>query len=293
MDIDKIIDESIRIVFKSGFVLNMLIAIAICFVLFILIVKFGSWLSKNESKIIGALGEKRVGNALGTLSKIGVTGKILQNVYIPKSDGTTTEIDILYITEKGIFVIESKNYSGWIFGNEKDYYWTMSLPNGRKDSFYNPVKQNNGHIRYLKEYLAQDIPMFSFIVFSDRCELKKITVNSNNISIIQRKELIDEVKRVFDFHNNVFTEKETEELFLKLKDLTQVDNAVKQRHIETIKRKTEAGFTDNKTDDLNDTYICPKCGSPLVLRQTKKGKNAGKEFYGCSSFPKCRYIKNL
>ncbi|MCR5167068.1 MAG: topoisomerase DNA-binding C4 zinc finger domain-containing protein [Oscillospiraceae bacterium] len=34
---------------------------------------------------------------------------------------------------------------------------------------------------------------------------------------------------------------------------------------------------------------CPKCGKPLVLRTAKKGENAGKQFYGCSGFPKCRY----
>ena len=39
--------------------------------------------------------------------------------------------------------------------------------------------------------------------------------------------------------------------------------------------------------------ICPRCGSMLVLRTAKKGTNAGKQFWGCSAFPKCRYVKNV
>ncbi|MBR3447258.1 MAG: topoisomerase DNA-binding C4 zinc finger domain-containing protein [Oscillospiraceae bacterium] len=38
---------------------------------------------------------------------------------------------------------------------------------------------------------------------------------------------------------------------------------------------------------------CPRCGAELVLRTAKKGNNAGKQFYGCSAFPKCRYTRNI
>lgn len=47
------------------------------------------------------------------------------------------------------------------------------------------------------------------------------------------------------------------------------------------------------TSEQPDALICPRCGSALVLRTAKKGDNAGNQFYGCSSFPKCRYILNL
>lgn len=73
----------------------------------------------------------------------GRKGKILRNVYLPKDNGETSEIDVLYITQKGIFVFESKNYSGWIFGDEKGQYWTAMLPNRQKNRFYNPIKQES------------------------------------------------------------------------------------------------------------------------------------------------------
>ena len=72
----------------------------------------------------------------------------LFNVYVPKENGETSEIDVIMIHHKGIFVFESKNYSGWIFGSETQRMWTQTLPKGRKrshkESFYNPIIQNVG-----------------------------------------------------------------------------------------------------------------------------------------------------
>ena len=53
-----------------------------------------------------------------------------KNVYVPYQ-GRTSEIDLLMIHEKGIFVFESKNYSGWIFGSADQLHWTQSLQNGK------------------------------------------------------------------------------------------------------------------------------------------------------------------
>ena len=42
-----------------------------------------------------------------------------------------------------------------------------------------------------------------------------------------------------------------------------------------------------------ETMVCKRCGAPLVLRTAKKGDKAGNQFYGCSNYPKCRFIKNI
>ena len=81
--------------------------------------------------------------------------KLLTNIYIPKADGTTTEIDLLMINKAGFYVFESKNYSGWIFGNEKSKNWTTSLKGGKKIQFLSPVIQNNGHIKALRKLLGE------------------------------------------------------------------------------------------------------------------------------------------
>jgi hypothetical protein len=64
------------------------------------------------------------------------------------------------ISTKGIFVFESKNYSGWIFGSEKNRYWTQTLPKNSKNKFFNPIWQNKAHIKALSESLGISVLMF-------------------------------------------------------------------------------------------------------------------------------------
>jgi hypothetical protein len=51
----------------------------------------------------------------------------MTNLYIPKKDGSTTEIDLIMLSQTGVYVFESKNYSGWIFGDEKSKNWMQTL----------------------------------------------------------------------------------------------------------------------------------------------------------------------
>lgn len=121
----------------------------------------------------GQFGEYLIDYAL---QSNGIEGErvVLTNLYLPMK-GKTTEIDLLMLHEKGIFVIESKYYSGWIFGSEDQLKWTQCFRNGRKEHFYNPVKQNRTHIRALAEYLSMPEEAFSsYVVFSERCTLKKV-----------------------------------------------------------------------------------------------------------------------
>ena len=230
---------------------------------------YGEWLTKNELKWVKFFGR---------------SGKTVQNIYIPKEKGETTEIDLVYITRKGIFVFESKNYSGWIFGNEKDLYWTVSLPNGAKHRFYNPIKQNRTHIKWLSAFIGKGVPMFSVIVFSERCELKKILTESPDVKVIKRERTYAAVRDIWDVSPDALNEEEISAVYNKLMALTNVDASFKAAHINNIEQKYK-----QKTECLN----CPRCGGKLVLRTAKKGENAGNQFYGCSNFPECRYIKNI
>ena len=46
-------------------------------------------------------------------------------------------------------------------------------------------------------------------------------------------------------------------------------------------------------ENLDKLEICPKCGSNLVLREVKQGSRRGFQFLGCSSFPRCRFTKQI
>lgn len=164
-------------------------------------------------------------------------GKFLFNTYLPMENNKTTEIDLILLYPFGIFVIESKNYSGWIFGNEKDKYWTQVLSTGKgkseKKQFYNPIAQNKGHIRQLRKYIPEKIPIYSMIVFSERCELKNITTSSTNTKVIKRDQLrwnIDMIKLQFPIE-----QEEIDRIYQQLYPYTKVTDEVKQQHIRQLK----------------------------------------------------------
>jgi hypothetical protein len=169
-------------------------------------------------------------------------GKFLFNIFVPKENGETTEIDVLLICSKGLFIFESKNYSGWIFGNEAHQNWTQTLPKSpgqsHKERFYNPIMQNASHIRHLKNLIGQNVSMRSIIVFSDRCTLKNITLKSTDVSVINRYKLAPTVAQICNqIQAEVYTESEINDIYSKLHPYTQFGYEAKAKHIESIRKK--------------------------------------------------------
>lgn len=100
----------------------------------------------------------------------------IKDITLKLSDGSTTQIDHVLISKYGIFVIETKNYKGWIFGNEKWKLWTQTTKKG-KNTFQNPIRQNYKHIKALEEVIEElmEIGINKFIpviVFIGECEFK-------------------------------------------------------------------------------------------------------------------------
>lgn len=160
--------------------------------------------------------------------------KTLNNVYLPYK-GKTSEIDIILITEKGIYVIESKNYSGWIFGSVEQNYWTQSLNQYTKYRFYNPIIQNRTHITALSEYLKINRSFFhSYIVFSERCELMKIPCNTNEYTITKREYLIEKLSTDIRKKRKILLSEEIDRIESALLPYTNVSEDVKKKHIDNI-----------------------------------------------------------
>lgn len=243
----------------------------------------------------GRHGERLTERELKLVQLFGRKGKVLRNVYLPKDNGETSEVDVIFITQKGIFVFESKNYSGWIFGDEKSRNWTAMLPNKQKNRFYNPILQNRTHVKWMKKYVGEDVPLFSVIVFSERCELKKVTVESLDVNVIKRDRTYATVRNIWDRSPDALSDDKVNALYESLSALTNVDEAVKAAHIDSINKRFNQAepHVERPANEEVEGMICPRCGSSLVLRTAKKGKNAGNQFYGCSAFPKCRYVRDV
>lgn len=196
---------------------------------------------------------------------------LIKNVTLPTDDGTT-QIDHIIVSRFGIFVIETKNMKGWIFGGEKQRTWTQKIYK-HTNQFKNPLHQNYKHTRTLQSCL--NIPedrLFSVVVFVGDSTFKtdmpdNVTFAGGYVRYIKSKkevllsdgEVADTVKRI-----------ESGRLTPSMK--------TNREHVNHIKTVVE----DKKNR-------CPKCGSELVVRVAMKGANADKEFLGCSGFPKCHY----
>ena len=189
----------------------------------------------NDPNRIGKRGEKLIKNILID-NGLGSEERILNNVYIPYKD-KTSEVDVLLLHETGIYVFESKNYSGWIFGDENQYKWTQMINKNTKEKFYNPIKQNITHMNALSKFLGIDkTKMKSYIVFSERCELKKVPENSKQYKVLKRNRLSEFIKADIEQSEKIFTEEEIRNIFEKLKPIANVSKEVKKKHIEDIEK---------------------------------------------------------
>ena len=169
------------------------------------------------------------------LYKLKGNHKFLFNVILPTETGTT-EIDVLFIHETGIYVYECKSYSGKIYGNEKYKMWNQYL-DGKKNQFYSPILQNKGHIKNLQKFLSEKESenIFSFIAFSGRAEVKvefepkRLFVGVTDDCIIETKILLKklEVK---------FTNEEIVDIYNRLEKYMAKDNVQKEAHIEYVKK---------------------------------------------------------
>lgn len=110
--------------------------------------------------------------------------KILMNLQVPAGDGRSTEIDLLLIHETGLYVFEMKHYKGTIYGTSHEQKWTQYFRTAPNSRFYNPVLQNQYHIKALQK-MFPGIPVHSFIVFtSPECDLR-VECNERDITVCQ------------------------------------------------------------------------------------------------------------
>lgn len=169
---------------------------------------------------------------------------LLQNVYIPTHTGYT-EIDTVLLHETGIYVFETKNISGEISGDMEMERWEQVLNAKVKHTFYNPIRQNQGHMGALLRQLKIRLEMaeiYSFVVFSDRCILKKVPARGelgnigNGWQVVHFGELLNALGRAFSRRPAVYTSRQLEAWCRELQSCVNVGEAVKQSHRASVQK---------------------------------------------------------
>jgi len=194
------------------------------------------------------------------------------DIILPSINGTT-QIDHLIISVYGIFIIETKNKKGWIFGSEKQSTWTQSIF-GKNYTFQNPLRQTFRQKKILSEFLnIKESKIRTVIYFVGDCrfrtELPENVIKSGLSRYIKK------------FRIPIFTIEEVSKIILQIEKHLSENKISKRAHIRSLRKRHSSNT------------ICPKCGSPLVERTANRGSNTGSKFLGCTNYPKCRFTKNL
>jgi len=202
---------------------------------------------------------------------------LIKNVTLPTKDGTT-QIDHVIVSIYGVFVVETKNMKGWIFGDADQKMWTQKIFK-HSSRFQNPLNQNYKHAKTLERLLGlKDDQIHSLVVFIGDSTFK--TDMPNNVTNGRGYIRYIKAKR---------------QSVLSAEKVTEIINKIESgRLIPSFKTHREhVNHVKSKRTEKQSNNTCPKCGSPMVLREAKKGRNEGKQFWGCSRYPQCKGVVNI
>ena len=221
-------------------------------------------------------------------SKIMTDTLVLHDVLIDGADGRYSQIDLLMIGSKGIYVVEVKMYpEARIYGDGKNSKWYYYL-GGKRYEIYSPLKQNQKHIQYLKKLLSDfgDVPCFSVLtIICDDFKVSNINENPEYISTAICSSLPAMSRGIEAIAKDkpiVFSEDQKQEIYQYIFDHQHSGKEKRKEHVEFIKEMKRS------QEEMKEQKICPYCKTPLVLRKGKYG-----DFYGCTNFPKCRYTQKV
>lgn len=182
-----------------------------------------------------------------SLQKVFAPEHILADCYFPKPDQTnrivpkvlTTadllQIDCLAVDQRGIFVFESKDYVGWIYGHGDRVHWTQVSAYGQnKHQFYNPVRQNSSHLDAIAAIFGSIVPLYSIIVFGREATLKVIADLPESCHVCTQGNLLNTLKTITS-HRPAFSAAQIADIIARL-NASRVDPtaSIRDQHVQEI-----------------------------------------------------------
>ncbi len=243
----------------------------------------------------GWLGERKVNHYLRR--NLGPDYRLLTNLTLPTADGTT-QIDHLLVSPYGLFVIETKNMSGWIFGGARQKQWTRKYYR-HTQRFQNPLHQNYKHTQTLQTLLElASTQLHSIVVFVGNNEFK--TELPGNV--LRLAALADYIEA---FQTVIISAAEQQAIVKTLERVHKPETLRTHReHVAHLRERkarsrpspppeaparppvTKPAPTESAPEVAAPR--CLHCGSAMVRRTVRRGERAGSEFWGCCQYPKCR-----
>ena len=214
---------------------------------------------------------------------------VLHDILIDGDENGTSQIDLIMIGVKGIYVVEVKSFAenAVIYGDGKKSKWYYYL-GGKKYDIYSPLKQNAKHIEYLQSFLCNfgNIPYFNVVTMMCKdYKINNINPDPDNITSVVCTSLPAMMRGIYKIADNkpdVLDESTKQKIY---DYISQNQYQGKEKRLE---HKEKVKSIKREQEEIANQNLCPYCKAPLILRKGKYG-----DFYGCSNYPKCRYTKKL
>ena len=228
--------------------------------------------NRTKAEARGDFGERQVSCYLADLPREDY--EIFNDILI-RDRSFTTQIDHVIISRFGVFVLETKNVHGKIYGSENSEFWKQFFSGGRRRHEYqlrNPIWQNEGHIKALQRLVfGSTIPIRGIVVFPPEAKLF-ITTKS---PVLYMWDITGYIRQ---FQQEVLSSQQVEEFRERLIQYASFSEEDRAYHLENVAR------SKNKRTEALQSGKCPRCGGNLILRSGRYG-----QFYGCSNYPECNY----
>lgn len=232
----------------------------------------------SKSEAIGESGEKQVSSFLEYLP---CEEYQVFNDLLIRDGNYTTQVDHIVISRYGVYVLETKNVHGKVYGSGNAEFWKQYLPDTgykrfgftKEHQLRNPIWQNDGHIKSLRRLVfGNDLPIFGIVVFPNDTEVNVMAEKP----VLKMCEVVSYIKRQDDI---ILSQDQIGFYRRRLLEVISTTESDRKQHLENVyrsKERRDAAFANGK---------CPRCGGSLVLRNGRYGR-----FYGCSNYPNCKYI---
>ncbi|MDU7418415.1 MAG: NERD domain-containing protein [Metamycoplasma hominis] len=210
--------------------------------------------------------------------------KVLNDILLQIDNDKTAQIDHIVVSTYGIFVIETKNWNGFITGGRDSYFWSKRNSGNNIEIMKNPIKQNERHIEALKQIFSKyniniNKELFYSLIVFVQGQKPKID-DLNNCSVIPLNDL---VKKIHSYNKEILEESQIKELIELIQQENVEDIQTRLEHNERAKKVLQV-----QQDKIKE-HICPLCNGELTYKNGLHGK-----FYGCSNYPKCHFsIENI
>ncbi len=202
--------------------------------------RYDERLNEITSEERGTWSERKL---ISALLDYGIPPKaIFHDLYVKNGKYGFSQIDVVVATKVGLIVFEVKDYSGWIFGKGHQNQWTQSFYdkyNHEKHTyrFYNPVLQNEAHVKVLQKQSKQfaSLPFYSVVVFYGDSELRDISFIPNGMFVVKPHRLGDVLDVILDNDDAEYTDKYEVMRILKSAVDNGNDTDTQTEHAEKIK----------------------------------------------------------